>query len=236
MPFQKSFRLAAALAIALPGAAAAAGHLDPLRIGEKASCPSRIGLSTPGQVLGCWCDASAMTGSLWGTLLYTSDSSICAAARHAGAVGADGGAVLVQVRPGAASYEGTSSNGIDSSSYGAYTGSIAFLALPWGAAARDGGGGTSASLQTCPGDARGVTGTLACSCEISQIGGTVWGTGVYTDDSAICAAARHAGAIGADGGPVTLSIGGGQDSFKGSTANGITTRDYGPWGQTFSFE
>lgn len=63
---------------------------------------------------------------------------------------------------------------------------------------------------------------------------TVWGTTFYTDDSSICTAAVHRGAITLEsGGPVTYEIAPAQDSYEGSTQNGITTLDYGPWGGTF---
>ncbi len=63
---------------------------------------------------------------------------------------------------------------------------------------------------------------------------TVWGTTFYTDDSSICTAGVHRGAITLQsGGPVTYEIAPAQDSYEGSTQNGITTLDYGPWGGTF---
>lgn len=63
---------------------------------------------------------------------------------------------------------------------------------------------------------------------------TVWGTTFYTDDSSICTAAVHRGAITLEsGGPVTYEIAPAQESYEGSTQNGITTLDYGPWGGTF---
>ncbi len=63
---------------------------------------------------------------------------------------------------------------------------------------------------------------------------TVWGTTFYTDDSGICTAAVHRGAITVEsGGSVTYEIAPGQESYEGSEANGITTQDYGPWGGTF---
>jgi hypothetical protein len=68
-------------------------------------------------------------------------------------------------------------------------------------------------------------------------GSAVWGTGVYTGDSAICAAAVHAGIISAaDGGEVLASYAPGQDSYLGSTQNDVTTNDYGSWGNSFTLE
>ena len=64
---------------------------------------------------------------LWGTDLYTDDSSICSAAAHAGLVTASGGgAVTIEIRPGAGSYNGSSRNGISSRGYGGWHGSYVF--------------------------------------------------------------------------------------------------------------
>lgn len=68
-------------------------------------------------------------------------------------------------------------------------------------------------------------------------GSSVWGTGVFTGDSAVCAAAVHAGIISAaDGGEVLASYAPGQDSYLGSTQNDVTTNDYGSWGNSFTLE
>jgi hypothetical protein len=62
----------------------------------------------------------------------------------------------------------------------------------------------------------------------------LWGTEVYTDDSSICTAAVHAGAITLDeGGEVTIEITAGEDSYEGTEQNGVESLDYGPWGGSF---
>ena len=64
----------------------------------------------------------------------------------------------------------------------------------------------------------------------------VWGVGPYTDDSSVCTAAVHAGLItAAKGGTVTFDVTTGMDAYKGSTANGVTSLDYGGWPRQFSF-
>ncbi|MCC6736650.1 MAG: hypothetical protein IT534_11070 [Bauldia sp.] len=55
----------------------------------------------------------------------------------------------------------------------------------------------------------------------------VWGAGPYTDDSSICAAGVHAGAISTTGGLVTIEIAAGQSAYQGMVRNGISTN---PWG------
>ena len=55
---------------------------------------------------------------------------------------------------------------------------------------------------------------------------------------AFCAAtaAVHAGLITlADGGQVTFRLTPGEESYTGSTANGVQSRDYGSWGASFQF-
>jgi len=62
----------------------------------------------------------------------------------------------------------------------------------------------------------------------------VWGTDVYTDDSSVCTAAVHAGRITlAGGGSVTIEMRPGQDSYAGSTRNGITSSAYPKFGGSF---
>ena len=71
---------------------------------------------------GCDNDAS---GTLWGTDVYTHDSSICAAAVHAGAITLDdGGLVTITYLPGQESYEGSERNGITTLDYGVWGGSF----------------------------------------------------------------------------------------------------------------
>lgn len=66
------------------------------------------------------CPAACSPGSIWGTDLYTGDSAICTAARHAGVIETDGGEVTVEVLPGAQSYTGTERNGIKTGDWGSY--------------------------------------------------------------------------------------------------------------------
>ncbi len=66
--------------------------------------------------------------------------------------------------------------------------------------------------------------------------GSVWGSGIYTDDSHIGTAAVHAGLLEPDEtGVVALTILGPQQSFEGTTGNGVTSADYGPWDGSFQF-
>jgi hypothetical protein len=66
--------------------------------------------------------------------------------------------------------------------------------------------------------------------------GSVWGDQLYTADSTVCAAARHAGAVPASGGEVAIFLGGRCEGFKGRTKNGLPSADWGPYDRTFAFE
>ncbi|MCB1168528.1 MAG: hypothetical protein KDK37_03080 [Leptospiraceae bacterium] len=66
------------------------------------------------------CPAGCGQGSIWGTDIYTTDSSICKAALHAGVIKQDGGKVSVELLPGQDSYEGSERNGVTTSSWPSY--------------------------------------------------------------------------------------------------------------------
>jgi LCCL domain len=67
--------------------------------------------------------------------------------------------------------------------------------------------------------------------------GTVWGTGIYTDDSPIAQAAVHAGLLkSGERGVVKVTILPGQASYQGSTRNGVTTSPYNAWGGSYRIE
>jgi N-acetylneuraminic acid mutarotase len=93
----------------------------------------------------------------------------------------------------------------------------------------------------CPGHLMAYRGQIgreiSCSCSASMAGsGTVWGTDVYTDDSALCRAAVHAGRITPSGGTIRAVISGGRSSYTGSTRNGVTSNSWGGWPGSYSFQ
>ena len=64
----------------------------------------------------------------------------------------------------------------------------------------------------------------------------IWGTDVYLEESAICKAAIHAGVLTrGTTGQVTIVMGGGAESFEGTSKNGVTSLGYGPGSSTYSF-
>jgi LCCL domain len=64
--------------------------------------------------------------------------------------------------------------------------------------------------------------------------GTIYGTDVYTDDSALATAAVHAGVL-KDGerGVVRVTMLPGQASYPASQRNGVTSNDWGHWGSSY---
>lgn len=203
------------------GAAVAAG---------PGPCPQRFSvnpdLPTP---FTCRCDdASTRDGAVWGTDVYTSDSALCRAAAHAGAIPPAGGMVTLERRGGRDLYPGTRRNGVRSNDYGAYSSSIHFV-------------GTSepARPEPCP-ERMSVNEDLvtsfSCLCSEEALqDGTVWGSEFYTSDSSVCPAALHAGVITAAGGRITLELAAGRPQYVGSQRNGVASHDYGRFRQSMRF-
>jgi hypothetical protein len=65
--------------------------------------------------------------------------------------------------------------------------------------------------------------------------GSVWGSGVYTDDSALSSVAVHAGLL-ADGeaGVVRVTIRPGQEGYEGTERNGVISQPYGSFGGSYT--
>jgi hypothetical protein len=204
-------------------------HQLPIGVTFVADCP-------PGGSVG---------GTIWGTDTYTSDSPICMAAAHAGALtAAGGGVVIVEVAPGLQEYVGSIRNGVASSSYPSWDTSYRFPGAPAsGTMGADttpgarvmheyqGDWHTTANRVGAPAGA-----LVEFECSAGGTGGNVWGTDIYTDDSSICEAAVHAGMIKrADGGVVHFEQLGPQPSFQASERNGVVTMRYPAWPGSFRF-
>ena len=173
----------------------------------------------------CTCGPGQGQGTVWGSGPYTADSDLCQAARHAGAIGANGGRILVAREPGQAQYAGSSQNGVTTQSWGSYDTSVTILR---------GKASAPASIAAC-GSFDAAQSPMTCSCAPGAGSGTVWGSGPFTADSDICAAAIFEGVIDADGGNVTVLAVQGLDSYFGQTYNGITTQSWGQYQQSFTF-
>jgi hypothetical protein len=64
----------------------------------------------------------------------------------------------------------------------------------------------------------------------------VWGTGPFTLDSGVCAAARFAGKIGPGGGAFRVRRLPGQPSYASARRNGVTTDSFGASSESFGIE
>ena len=147
-------------------------------------------------------DVTGRTGSaIWGTEVYTDDSPLAVAAVHAGVL-RDGerGIVKVTILPGLGHFEGTTANGVESIGYGRWEGSYSVE----GASIN-----TSTAISPLieqiavkqpegPINLQSLRDRVGQVFEFNIVGsseGTVWGTGVYTDDSSLAAAAVHSGIL-----------------------------------------
>ena len=85
-------------------------------------------------------------------------------------------------------------------------------------------------------DKRGKIGEYYCYKIIGSTEGTVWGDGVYTDDSNIAKAAVLEGKckIG-ENKEVCIKIIEGKSSYGSCTKNGISTSSYGSWDGSYIF-
>lgn len=172
------------------------------------------------------CPPGGKPGDIWGTDSYTDDSSVCAAAAHAGVIGlAKGGVVTIVIGPGGSSYAGSTRNGVTSQRFGRVPGSFSFER---GAAEGQVDWMTSANGLSLAG------GPVTVVCPPGGKNGSVWGTDRYTDDSSICSAAVHAGRITSEkGGRVTISSAGAQASYSASERNGVSSQAFADWPNSF---
>jgi hypothetical protein len=173
---------------------------------------------------------------VWGTRIYTDDSSVCAAARHAGVIGAGGGWVELRAAPGQSSYAGSTRNGISTANWQRWNRSFVFTGSV--SAGNETNAPDHSALAQCPDNAtafRGSRQRIACHCRPEAMKGSIWGSGIYTDDSSICLSAVHAGVITRAGGTVTILILAGQRAYSGTSQNGVRTSSYNSWHGSFRF-
>lgn len=193
-----------------------------------------------GQRLTVYCSPTAFIPPIWGTDIYTDDSSICSAGVHAGVIKAsEGGQVTIEIRPGAKQYFGTLRNDLESFGFGEWEGSF-MVVLPRRKDDSPNGGSDvirrRANWNSTIAEFRGRTGTrILVTCPAGdRVTGPLWGTEVYSDDSIVCLAGVHAGVITRNGGKVLVEIRPGLSVYSGSTMNGVTSMSYGPWDGSFA--
>jgi len=166
------------------------------------------------------CPANGRPGPIWGTLLYTDDSSVCSAAVHQGFITlAEGGTVRIRIEPGLTAYSGRLLNGVKSEPWGQWGGSFRVVGLQ--PSASPGGDTWEASAV----EHRGTYGSeWEYACPPDGTPGPLRGTDFYTDESSVCTAAVHQGVITLDaGGPVRIIIRPGLERYAGTVRNGIAS-------------
>jgi len=215
----------------------AAAAVSPLA--AQSPCPDNFtgyGQLAAGKSITCTCAAERTgTGSVWGSDRYTADSSVCRAALHAGKIKATGGKVTVYAFGRCEQFTGTTRHGVATADWGGYDHTFAFAKE-----IRCAGEAPAGGPPACPQNAVGLreqppASGHQCHCGSAAMHGALWGTDLYTLDSSVCAAARHAGAVPAAGGDVTIFIGGRCGSFEASTRNGVDSGSWGPYDNTFGF-
>lgn len=192
--------------------------------------------SKDGETLTLQCSPGGTARSVWGSDIYTSDSSICTAAVHSGLITyQQGGTVTVELRPGRTIYGCSERNGVVTSPYGTYQQSFVFKTPNMEAVVREVEEQTPVLWNTSAAMVGFIPGkTIHFKCPSGGKESSVWGTDIYTIDSSICNAAVHAGKLTLEnGGPVTIELRPGESSYKGTTRNGIKTNDYEKYGSSF---
>lgn len=176
-----------------------------------------------------------LAAPVWGDGPYTHDSAICVAAVHAGLFGPNpGGVVRIALTEGGDGFAASVNNGVGAQARGFWLTGMRLAAadadllrearqLTWrdtvqglGLRQRDG----ERFVMYCP--PGGATDA------------TIWGDGVYIDDSPICVAAVHAGVIASDlGGVFAIVVRPGQDAYASATRNGVRSTAFPAWGGSF---
>jgi beta-lactamase regulating signal transducer with metallopeptidase domain len=183
-------------------------------------------------------------GTVWGgdNGVYTDDSTLAAAAVHAGILQPrQRGIVHVTIVGPRDAYHGSTRNGVTTSDYGPWEGSYRIAAGPANRNLLN--YRTAPAAQPDPGNLQGFRDRIGQSFSFQVTGstdaGTIWGgaNGEYTDDSPLATAAVHAGLLEpGKPGIVRVTILPGQDSYTGSTAHGVTSQSYGNYGGTYRFD
>lgn len=229
---------AASLCLVAPALAQTAAP-NAAKLGQPAlAAPQGEALPDPGSLFNLARTAGAVyrftvvgstQGGVWGKGVYTSDSVLAAAAVHAGLLEpGEAGIVTVEIVAGLPSYEGITSNGVTSRSYG-----------PWEFGYRLTGVEPVAGPITLPFDGdmtqyRGQDGAIHQFEVTGSTDGAVWGDMIYSDDSALPAAAVHAGVLDVgETGVVRVEILPGQESYDAAERNGIASQSYGSWSGSY---
>jgi hypothetical protein len=182
-------------------------------------CPQASGGQTPenAPTLTCGCSAdAAKAGNVRGANPYYYQSSPCRAAVHAGAIGPEGGQIVIQPEK-AAFFPAVARNGVAADSWGQGMGFRIVVAAQPATPKPPAAGSASPAA---PAQATGMTldvrpsnygsfpddaPMLTCGCDAAAVKtGNVRGANPYYYQSSLCRSALHAGAIGPEGGQIVV--------------------------------
>lgn len=183
-----------------------------------------------GEDITLYCPTDGVPAPTWGTDRYSSTSSMCTAAVHAGLITLEeGGAIAIRIMAGEA-VTGSDRNEVTTLSRPAAAASFTFtnprdfvadqLPTPFGDLPLH----PITWATTAAPSWRQPSPIEAYFCPVGAAQ-PVWGTTVYSQDSSLCTAAVHAGLITLQGGPIVVQRLPGQGFYSGSAANGIRTGD-----------
>lgn len=209
------------------------------------------------KVISYTCGPDSRYGAIWGTDIYTDDSNVCTAAKHSSIPMPTETIIYIKMAGGMLHYDGSTRNGVSSLNYAQWSSSYYFVdsaghplvpGLKFDQATPTPSPTPVASATPAPTPSGETTGmynavafrgqngrVLDYSCNPISAAGSIWGTDEYTDDSAVCAAAKHVGVLGADPKVVHIKITPGKTNYVGKTRNGVTSSDWGSWVGSFIF-
>lgn len=188
-----------------------------------------------------YCPPNGSPQQIWGSDVYSDNSSVCTAAAHAGLITVEeGGAIAIRILRGRSAYDGHLQNDIASSSIGEWPGSFTFTSLRDFVAgvmvATDGVLPIRIATWTTPAASLAIPTSqprslqvaeqpIAVYCPAAGQLAPVWGSDIYRDTSSVCSAAVHAGRLSLElGGTIAFKLAARQPFYIGSSRNGITTR------------
>jgi beta-lactamase regulating signal transducer with metallopeptidase domain len=181
-------------------------------------------------------------GNVWGKDVYTDDSSLAAAAVHAGVLRpGEAGEVRVTILPGREHYDGAEQHGVESRPYDAWPGSYRFGGEPT-RPERPSTTDTYTPVREDPGTLEALHDRVGQTFTFEVTGATdgpIWGgaDNVYTVDSNLATAAVHAGVLRpGERGAVTVTVRPDHGSYEGITRNGVESRSWGTWHGSYRIE
>jgi len=177
----------------------------------------------------------ANTGTCWGTDVYTTDSSLTAAAVHSGVLKiGERGVVRVTILPGQSSYSATSRNGVMSSSWGSW--GVSFKVERAYAVLRS----SAVEIQLTSGSLNLTAADIGKVMYFEVVGtadSSAYGTDIYTGDSWLPTAAVHAGALKeGEKGVVRVTVLPGQEDYAATTRNGVSSFHWGSYYVSYRVE